>query len=226
MTGDSAHPPAAAAQLDAGAVCQDGRVHPTRGERALRAVGAASISTFVALFAHVAGGGTMPGFAGIAVPLALAVLVCLAVGGRRFSLPRLSVSVVISQLLFHFLFVLGVTGPGPTTMPTGHAMHGAEHVQWVATPTTIIACDPLMWGAHGVAALVTIAALYRGARVAERLSQLRGRIWATLLPAFGLTPVRLDRPVQVIVRALPFVVHRGFDHGVAPLRGPPVLVAS
>jgi hypothetical protein len=203
-------------------------VHPTRGERALRAVGAASIATFVALFSHVAGGGTMPGFAGIAVPLALAILVCIAVGGRRLSLPRLSISVVISQLLFHFLFVLGLSGPATSTMPGGHAAHGAAHIDWATTTSAATtACDPLMWAAHALAAIVTITAMHQGARVAARLTQLSRRIWATLLPLLStLISASIDRPILVVVRALPFVFRRRSDQDVASRRGPPVLLAS
>lgn len=209
-------------------------MHLTRPARALRAVGAASVSTFAALFAHVAAGGTVPGFAGIAVPLALAVLTCLPLSGRRLSLTRLAVSVVVSQVLFHALFVLGAPAPAATAPAMDHSMHGMHGMHGSAhltlTDVAPLASSslwvPVMWIGHVGAAIVTIAALHHAERVLERIAALGARIWATLIPALLLfVPATIERPTRVVVAALPIVAGRHADDDVAPLRGPPVAFA-
>lgn len=173
----------------------------------------------------------MPGLAGIAVPLALAVLVCLPLAGRRLSVVRLGLSVVASQALFHTLFVLGASAPaGSSTTGSpagGHAMHGGHHLTLAdVAPAASSLSATAMWASHVIAAVVTIAALHYGERVLEKIAALRARIWATLLPTIArLAPVSFARPVRVVVRALPFVVHRRPADDVAPLRGPPAAVA-
>lgn len=202
-------------------------MHLTRSARALRAVGAASISTFVALFSHVAAGGTVPGFAGIAVPLALAVLFCLPLAGRRLSVVRLGLSVVVSQTLFHTLFVLGASGPASSAPSGGHAAHGAQFIPTAGVaPAVSSFYEPVMWIGHLVAAIVTITALHHGERVIERIAALRDRIWAAMYPAVVvLEPVSAARRVRVVMSALPFVARRRREDDVAPLRGPPLVVA-
>ena len=88
-------------------LCDNGCMSRSRSTRVIRAWVAASIATFVALFWHVAAGGAMPHWLGIAVPWVLSLAVCTVLVGRALSLLRLSVAVVLSQLLFHLLFVLG-----------------------------------------------------------------------------------------------------------------------
>ena len=78
----------------------------SRATRVIRASVAASIATFVALFSHVAAGGAMPQWLGIAVPWVLSLAVCTVLVGRALSLVRLSAAVLVSQLLFHLLFHL------------------------------------------------------------------------------------------------------------------------
>jgi hypothetical protein len=89
---------------------------------------AALFSTFVALVSHVIAGGTLPGTLGIVVPLVFSILACVLLAGRQLSLLRLSLSVAISQLLFHTLFVLGASGgtsaASVAPLPAGHAALG------------------------------------------------------------------------------------------------------
>ena len=75
----------------------------SRASRALRGLIGASIATFVALLSHVAAGGAMPGWVGIALPWLLSVMVCTLLAGRALSLIRLSLAVAASQALFHCL---------------------------------------------------------------------------------------------------------------------------
>lgn len=92
----------------------------SRKLRLLRGVAGASIATFVALASHVWVGGQMPGMLGIAVPWLLSAMVCTLLSGIRLSALRLSVSVLLSQALFHSLFVLGAITPRGGVAPHVH----------------------------------------------------------------------------------------------------------
>lgn len=199
-------------------------MHEARRGRTLRGLLAASVATFVALFGHLLGGGALPGFAGVAVPFALSLLVCVLLAGRRLSLVRLSLSVAISQTLFHSLFVLGT--PGPLTRSTAEAA-GAAHAGHggavsLAEPSVHLAhAQPDMWAAHAIAAVLTIAALYQGERVLQAIVAVRDRVWAAVLPRVSaeLSP----RPVPPLVAGVftLAVPRRRTADPVAPVRGPP-----
>lgn len=165
-----------------------------RASRAARGALAAVFSTFIALASHVLAGGDVPGPLGIVVPLVFATSSCVALAGLRKSWLRLSVSVGLSQLLFHTLFVIGasssmsVTGGGSG----GHAGHGADQaLMIVGSAGTSMAhgshTGAGMMAAHAVAALVTVITLQRGEAVLNRLLGLAGRLVAVLLvPAVRL----------------------------------------
>lgn len=121
-----------------------------RHRRALRGTLAAAFATFVALTSHILGGGSFPTAMGVIVPLALSILVCVLLSGRRLSLPRLTVSVGISQTLFHLLFSLftPLGSASPNTMARSdnglaallgshshHSpAHGAHHASMHSSP--------------------------------------------------------------------------------------------
>ncbi|MBB5909902.1 hypothetical protein [Actinoalloteichus hymeniacidonis] len=153
----------------------------SRGHQAPRGVAAASVATCTALLSHLAGGGLPPTLFGVAVPWVLSLIVCTILSGRKLSLLRMSASVALSQLLFHMLFVLGATPHG-----AAHHGHGAhhDHAQHHAPPAdstlAMVQGDVEMWLWHGFAAVVTIAALYRGEQAILRLRSLARQIamWA------------------------------------------------
>lgn len=191
----------------------------SRARRVLSGLTAASLATFVALLSHVSGGGVVPGVVGIVLPLVLSVLVCVALAGRRLGLVRLSLSVVISQVLFHTLFVLGASG-GVTA--TGQASHHGSVALITAGPPDHAAghTSPAMWVAHVVAATVTIAALRRADAILSRLADIArfvadfvARLTLVLIPlASGPLRVRLDRigrRVCAVSRSVGTVCRRG-----------------
>ena len=107
----------------------------------------------------------MPGWVGVGVPWILSLMVCTVLAGRKLSALKLTVAVVVSQLLFHALFVLS-TAPTSTLAPLAGAH---SHSLMTLTPVSgatapMVHADPTMWFAHGVAAVLTVAALYRGER--------------------------------------------------------------
>lgn len=204
-------------------VCHNGCMSRSRATRVIRASVAASIATFVALLSHVAAGGTMPHWLGIAVPWVLSLAVCTVLVSRALSLPRLSVAVVLSQLLFHLLFVLGADSAASTAgAATGH-VHGVPVLD-LSTGSTAAATDPSMWLAHLAAATLTVAALHRGERLVVRLGALaRGLLaWVRrrILAGEVQPPAVAERPGILCAPAAPMRSAR--VAALARRRGPPL----
>lgn len=132
------------------------------------------MAIFVALAGHVTAGGAMPGPLGIAVPWVLSFMVCVLLAGRRLSAIRLSLSVAVSQFLFHVLFVLGTVTPSGVVAPH---VHGGPLVLPPSTGLSeglsdAVAADGMMWIGHVIAAAVTIVSLHRGERLLLGLRDL------------------------------------------------------
>lgn len=180
---------------------------PSRKPAVVRGFAAASLATFAALAGHVTGGGQMPGSIGILIPWVLSFMVCVLLAGRKLSVIRLSLSVAISQFLFHVLFVLG------TIQPSGQAVghvHGAPLVLPAAIGMTeAVAADGLMWVGHLMAALVTVVVAYRGERMLLALRALAVQVarWVrrrvdAALGSPDLLDVRILRSAPVGARVL------------------------
>jgi hypothetical protein len=162
---------------------------------------AAGIATFLALLSHISGGGAMPGWLGIVVPLVLSVTVCTLLAGRRLSLWRLSPAVAVSQVLFHTLFVLGAFAPsGDAGGVSSHHAHDPATTAMVddAVVSNAVHADATMWLMHAVAAIATIVVLHRGERTVYRLHELAHelvrRVRRRLIVALVLPPVSTARP--------------------------------
>lgn len=135
----------------------------------------------------------MPGVLGILVPWVLSLAVCTVLAGRALSLLRLSLAVMVSQALFHTLFVLGAA-PGPSAeIATGH-VHTV--VLPAALPAAPAAMDLAMLFAHAAAAAVTVFALYRGERAVGALLVLAAdyRAWLRRRAA------AVDSPLVLVIR--------------------------
>lgn len=207
--------------------CDNGHMSSARSARTLRGVVAAAFSTFVALLSHVAGGGSMPGILGVVVPLVFSTLVCVLLAGRRLSIVRLSLSVAVSQVLFHTLFVLGAAqGVSSTAMPSGHLSHGS-------TVTLDASSMPMMhnghagagmWFAHLVAGLVTIAALHRAETLLSTAGAIKEFVLARLVPAVLTALASPVLPARVLPRSdAPTLRPLGVFPETTALRGPPAL---
>ncbi|MCP2333109.1 hypothetical protein [Actinoalloteichus caeruleus] len=200
--------------------------------RLLRGTAAASVATFLALVSHVAGGGTPPAWSGVAVPLAVSVVVCVALAGRSLSLARLSVSVAASQVLFHLLFVVGADPHaahhhhGPPVLHEHHHQHHHALGTSAAVVEPHLHGGPSMWLWHGAAAVITVAALYRGEAALVGLRRLAAAFAAWLrhrLHVLDLRPphapdVRLPRGYGDRVLLPP-----GYFPSACRRRGPPPL---
>lgn len=190
-----------------------------------RAAVAASIATFAALLSHVAVGGALPAPVGIAVPWVLSLMVCTTIAGRRLSLPRLSVAVPLSQLLFHALFVVGSPASSAgVAVPAG----AHSHLPLPVVGGEGLAGDPAMWLGHALAALATVALLHRGERVTIAATGVAASLatWVRRRLRMPVAPAHVPAPAPRVLGtriAVPLRTRLGID-AVDP-RGPPLLAA-
>lgn len=195
-----------------------------RWQRVIRGILAASVSVFVAEFAHVAAGGRAPAVAGVALTLAFSVLVCVALSGRRLARVRIAASVILSQAAFHLLFDLFGTGHSSVVSP-GMQMGGPVAISPLVGGSASAIPDDGMWVAHGIAAATTIVALLWGERAARSVVSCAVVFFTRALrlgalPVLGPRPVRADSSAVALGSVLPFLT-LGLRH-----RGPPSLRAS
>lgn len=202
----------------------------SRAPRVARGVVIASVATFTALLSHVVAGGDVPGWAGVGAPWVLAVMVSTLLAGRNLSRVRLAVSVIVSQLLFHALFVMGtpsVVASG--TAPAAHRHHGEPiTIPGPADATVAALCaDPAMWAGHALAAALTIAVLYRGERALRTLLALGARIraWARRVVLRGVSPVLPAPRLATVSACAGWVVRPAAHLSIDRRRGPPLSIA-
>ncbi|WP_062205630.1 hypothetical protein [Demequina salsinemoris] len=187
--------------------------------RLTRALAGAAVTTFAALGSHVLAGAHTPTLVGVAMPFALAFVVCFHLVGTRLTLPRLTAAVIASQGIFHLLFAWGTasaTLSGDTSAhhvePGSLAVH-ASHAGHSGTGMTI---------AHLMAAVATIAAIHRADRLWAALRGLAthlARRWREALTAPAPLPAPATRIVPAVRR--PVAARRAVVSQPALLRGPP-----
>jgi hypothetical protein len=194
----------------------------TRWARVARGSVAAVFSVFVALVSHLAVGGTRPSAFALVACVVLATLVCVALAGKRMSLPRLTMSVGFSQFLFHGFFSLWST----SAMPIGaHHPVGGQMLMTVTSmpaPSQPMATDPGMWLAHAIAAVITIAALLHGETAFWGLFQI-ARLWFSALTSPPARGPLLSGMYPVAVAAVPTFLPRDLVLFLSSMRhrGPP-----
>ncbi len=213
---------------------QTGRMRRSRTPRVARGAIVASVATFTALLSHVVAGGAVPGPLGILAPWLLALMASTLLAGRSLSFARLGASVVLSQALFHTLFVMGAVAPTAAMPAMSHHDHGAMSLGMdAASPApaagflSALCADPAMWALHAIAAIVTVALLYRGERAARALLTLAAdiRAWARRIAAraAALPPTAL--PVPLLAETIGWIVRPAAHVGDGRRRGPPLTLA-
>lgn len=182
----------------------------SRASRAGRGWLVALVATVVAALSHTLAGGAPPSFFGMAASLVLAGTACALLSARRQSLWRLTVSVAVSQVLFHALF----SGMGTPT-PAAHL-----HAPTLAELTPVHEHAGSMWLAHVAAGLLTIAVL----RHAESAAWGLGRV-LVLVAGWMRVPEHPSTPRVVRAPAAPVRVDRPrlafFARTALSYRGPP-----
>ena len=194
-----------------------------RASRVARGWIAGSFATGIAALSHGLADGGAPSPVAIGTALVFAGLLGTFALGRRPSLPRLTVVVAGSQVAFHLVFSWLTPGTATGIAHDGAGHHGVATL--LAPAVAHHGTDPLMWAAHGIALLATLAFL-RKAELAL-FALLRETIARTVetvtrVPAIVARPPRLrtssaTAPRHPVLSLLKFVVSH---------RGPPVAAAS
>ena len=205
----------------------------TRWARFARGWIVALFATFVAALSHTVGGGAVPGALAVVVSLAFAGMVSVALSGRTLSTWRLTLAVLVSQLIFHGLFSFGTAGGSlmTTDAATGHA-HTAGSVAVLApsavTTGTMAGADHglMMTIAHVAAAGITVAALCYGERAFWGLFSTAAVALKALVRALVLTPI--PHIPHAIAASSAWLPPRDLLVLLSPMRhrGPPVPLSA
>ena len=107
----------------------------SRGARVVRGFAAASVATLVAALFHVAGGGLAPSALALTLSLVFSSLGSIALVGKRVAAWRLTLSVLVSQFLFHALFTLSPSATFSGMPADGH-LHAGMHLTLVPGSTS------------------------------------------------------------------------------------------
>lgn len=187
----------------------------SRGSRVARGWMAGSFATGVAALGHGLADGVVPSPFAIANALVFAGILGTFAAGRRPSLPRLAVTVVGAQLAFHLVF---------SWLTPGTAVGAGHHVapELLAPAVAHHGADPLMWVAHGLAAVATLVFLARAERA----------LWSLIADAVEAATV--DRapaaPRPAVSRSVPAESpwHPPFSVALSAfsLRGPPAVAGA
>jgi len=187
-------------------------VRGSRWGRVARGCAAASLAIIAAAVSHTAAGGAAPTVFALAVSLVIAGMLCTILAGAALSWVRLSVSIGVSQFLFHGLFS-GLGAPVAVTH-----VHGATSV----LPDAAAAHhDGSMWLAHTAAGLATLVVYRYGEQAFWGLGLTAALLFARLVAA--LVPVEASPAPAVPVHAtatlprLAAVLLSSISH-----RGPPL----
>ena len=184
----------------------------TRWARFARGWIVALFATLVAALSHTLGGAAAPSGLAVGVSLAFAGMICVALVGRTVSTLRLTIAVLLSQIILHALFSFGGPGgPGGTLTTDASAttgLHGHPAAASAFTGGAVTGglgdaagaslahgshAGGTMWLAHLTAAVVTITALRYGKQA----------FWGLLANArLGISGIRsmISVPVPVPVQ--------------------------
>ncbi|PPF26009.1 hypothetical protein [Rathayibacter rathayi] len=191
-----------------------------------RGISAALAATATAAASHTLAGAETPAPAILALAAAFAAVVCVLLSGRQLSLPRLTASVLLSQIAYHGLFL--VTGSGGevsvigTTGSAAH-FHDGSTIELITGGGGHAAHGPVMLVAHLVAAGLTIAALRHaerlfwtlGATLHRVVVRIVARASALALPqspsvaVTGAPEPRAPRTLGTVLSVLSVLRHRG-----------------
>ncbi|MEO7122559.1 MAG: hypothetical protein ABI400_05485 [Lacisediminihabitans sp.] len=172
----------------------------SRWARVARGLVAAVISLFSAASFHIIAGGRTPTILALLSCLVVSTFVCVALSGKKLSLPKLSTAVAVSQFLFHSVFSLWTTNP----LSSGVAGRVHDHLLvFIPQALSPVAAESSMWLAHAIAAVATIAALSRGEAAFWSLLTT-ARLWVgTIFAKLALViPARTPRPASPVLRVL------------------------
>jgi len=182
--------------------------------RLARGTAVAVVGTVLAVAAHLAAGGTAGSVLPALVPAAVVLVGCLVAAQHAWTLGRLLIALVATQVVVHGSMWL-TTGthdidPRLARLATGHGVH--QHPDAATSPTMLLA--------HAVALLVAALLL---AGIDDAVLSIR-RLGTAVL---GARPVAVRLPGRPAVVPVHAVRARARSRAllVAPRRGPPAVLA-
>lgn len=183
----------------------------------------AAFSVFVAAFAHILGGGSVPSWVALVLALVFALLVSIPLIGKRMSLPRVAAAVTIAQTFFHTVFAVIGNPSNVVAVTSGHhdvafsAVAGSiNHGAHGAMPMT---------AGHAIAAVITIAAVRQGAAALNAIAASARRQIRRVLVTW-VAPVSIRRAQASIVFHWGTIAETLHSlRSVVSRRGPPIAAA-
>lgn len=198
----------------------------TRWARVARGTAAATVSLFVAAFAHSLAGGGLPGVAGVSLCIIFSVIACTALVGRRMPLTRLAASIAVSQAMYHWLFgALGSSAVQPAGT-LGHVHDAPIDFGPLAAAGHPHNHDDMLF-AHIVAAIVTFGLLAYGERNVGAAVRAARSFVLSLIPRFADAPLACA-PTRISAQGVRVTVprRRRVDHSGLRYRGPPTVCVA
>ncbi|WP_194422210.1 hypothetical protein [Microbacterium abyssi] len=185
----------------------------SRQLRLLRGSAASSVATIIAAVSHTIGGGAAPHPLLIAALSVFLTPIAALLVGRRLSLPRLTATVLLSQSVFHVLFVALNATVASSVASTGH-----QHTLVLSPLGESVAPDAGMLAAHLLAGMLTVALLWRGESTLRAIARWARAVLRRHVPQpfpGWPVPASIARTARVFVSTI--IV------GDVTLRGPPDL---
>ncbi|WP_152030937.1 MULTISPECIES: hypothetical protein [Agromyces] len=195
-----------------------------RWSRVARGFAVAVASTYVAVFAHVLGGGAPPSWIGVTATVMIGVPICSALAGRRVRFLQSAAGVAATQYLFHALFSASPAPMSPAPMIDGSAGH--DHFAQ-GNVTLVVGQDVSVDGmsaAHAMSALVTLAFLRSVDAVFKMLAASAARFHERVVRRSGLVVLHPE-PLLSRVPAMSWpdlLSPPSRSIVIAPRRGPPL----
>jgi hypothetical protein len=203
----------------------------SRGARVARGFAAAAVATLVAALFHMVGGGLPPSALALTLSLVFSSLGSIALVGTRVAVWRLTLSVLVSQFLFHVLFALSPSATFSGMPADGH-LHAGMHLTMVPGSATSTAATPMpamtfgdsswMWLSHAAAALLTIAVLLHGERALLAVARFAFFVVRRFVDRVeAVRPARRRRLASAVADAPPALRRLDTMLDARPRRGPP-----
>jgi hypothetical protein len=188
----------------------------SRQLRLLRGFAASSVATIIAAVSHTIGGGPAPHPLLVAALSVFLTPIAALLVGRRLSLPRLAMTVLLSQSVFHVLFVAlnATAAPGAAAATSA----GHQHALVLAPLGEGVAPDAGMLAAHVVAGILTVALLWRGESLLRAVAR-----WARAILHRHVPQPHTGWPTPASIAPTARVFVSTVLVGDVTLRGPPVL---
>ncbi len=180
-----------------------------RGARVGRAFAAITAATILAASAHTLGGGGAPPAWIIALVIALGLPLAAVLAGRRLTLTRTSLLVLLAQGLLHVAFAS--VGTADLSAHLTHVHHGS--LEWAASSG--IAATPAMPWHHLLAAVITVVLVRHADALLRRIRAGLQRLLRARIPRL-LTSHRVPAALSFPRRTPRRIVTTPLS-----LRGPP-----